>query len=76
MRDTARGRRAAAGFYLLNGLLLPITVIGYLLWLVRIATVGRASGASTSAQGPLSARAFMHALGLSSRFNSAGASGT
>lgn len=64
MRVMASGRRATAVFYLVNALLFPFTLIGYGLWLARIAMVGRASGASTSAQGPLSARAAMHMLGL------------
>lgn len=45
-------------------LLLPITLVGYVIWLARIYMVNRASGASISAQGPLSARSFMHTLGL------------
>jgi hypothetical protein len=64
MRVTASGRRAAAVFYLVNVLLFPITLIGYVLWLARIYLGRRAGGASTTAQGPLSARAFMHQLGL------------
>jgi len=64
MRGTASGRRAATVFYVLNALLLPISVIGYVIWLARIYATRRASGASITAQGPLSARAFMHQLGL------------
>jgi methyltransferase (TIGR00027 family) len=60
----ASGRRAAAVFYIVNVLLFPVTLLGYVIWLARIYMVGRASGASTTAQGPLSARAFMHRLGL------------
>src|SRR5436190_3233919 len=66
MRVTARGRRAATVFYLVSVLLFPITLIGYVLWVARIYMGRRASGASTSAQGPLSARAFMYQLGLRS----------
>jgi methyltransferase (TIGR00027 family) len=64
VRVTASRRGAAAAFYAVNVLLFPVTLIGYVIWLARIYTVGRASGASTTAQGPLSARAFMHTLGL------------
>ena len=64
MRVTASGRLAPAIFYLVNVLLLPITLIGYVIWVTRIYLGRRALGASTSAQGPLSARATMHMLGL------------
>jgi len=56
MRGTASGRRAAAVFYIVNVLLFPITLIGYVIWLTRIYMVRRAEGASITAQGPLSAR--------------------
>src|SRR6266511_897903 len=58
------GRRAAAVFYIVNVLLFPITLIGYVIWLTRIYMVRRAEGASITAQGPLSARWTMHRLGL------------
>jgi hypothetical protein len=64
MRAPASGRRPATVFYILNVLLFPITLIGYVIWLARIYMVRRASGASTTAQGPLSARSSMHTLGL------------
>ena len=64
MRGTASGRRAAAVFYIVNVLLFPITLIGYVIWLTRIYMVRRAEGASITAQGPLSARWTMHRLGL------------
>jgi methyltransferase (TIGR00027 family) len=64
MRVTASGRRPATVFYIVNVLLFPITLIGYLIWLARIYMVRRASRASITAQGPLSARSFMHQLGL------------
>jgi methyltransferase (TIGR00027 family) len=64
MRVTASGRGAAAVFYLVNVLLFPITLFGYVIWLARIYSGRRASGASTTAQGPLSVRASMHTLGL------------
>src|SRR5262249_15079387 len=64
MRGTASGCTAATGFYVINLLLFPITLIGYVIWLSKIYRRRRASGESISAQGPLSARAFMHTLGL------------
>lgn len=64
VRVTASGRERAAVFYLVNVLLCPITLIGYVIWVVRIAMAGGASRASITAQGPLSARWFMHALGV------------
>ena len=64
MRVRPSGRRAATVFYIVNVLLFPITLVGYVVWLVRIYMARRASGASISAQGPLSARAFMHQLRL------------
>jgi Leucine carboxyl methyltransferase len=64
MRVTASGRTAAAVFYIVNVLLFPITLIGYVLTLARIYVARRASGASITAQGPLWARASMHQLGL------------
>ncbi len=64
MRGTASARRAAAVFYIVNVLLFPITLIGYVIWLTRIYMVRRAEGASITAQGPLSARWTMHRLGL------------
>jgi methyltransferase (TIGR00027 family) len=51
-------------FYAINVVLSPITLIGYVIWLVKIYSARRASGASTTAQGPLSARSTMHALGV------------
>src|SRR5579862_8682087 len=64
MRVMAFGSKAAAVFYIVNVLLSPITLIGYAIWLVRIYLARRASGASISAQGPLSVRSLMHTLGL------------
>jgi methyltransferase (TIGR00027 family) len=64
MRVAASVRRRATVFYLVNVLLFPITLIGYVIWVTRIYMVRRASGASITAQGPLSARSFMHTLGL------------
>ena len=67
MRDNVhvpRGRAAAAVFYIINVLLFPITLIGYVIRLATIYLARRASDASITAQGPLSARSFMHTLGL------------
>ena len=60
----ANARSAAAGFYAINVLLFPITLIGYIVWLARIYSSRRKSDVSLSAQGPLSARTTMHLLGL------------
>jgi methyltransferase (TIGR00027 family) len=60
----ASGRGRATVFYVLNVLLFPITLIGYVIWLARIYLTRRNSGASITAQGPLSARSMMHMLGL------------
>jgi methyltransferase (TIGR00027 family) len=57
-----RDRIAAAIFHLLNALLSPITLAGYVLWIAG-AFAARAQGVSTTAQGPLSARWLMHILG-------------
>lgn len=64
MRVRPSGSGAATVFYLVNVLLFPITLVGYVIWLVRIAIVQRSSQASLSAQGPLSSRVTMHVLGL------------
>jgi methyltransferase (TIGR00027 family) len=64
MRVTTSARRPATVYYIVNVLLSPFTLIGYLIWLARIYMVRRASGASITAQGPLSARSFMHILGI------------
>ena len=54
---------AAAAFYLLSILLLPIFLLGYVIWVGKILIGGRASGVSATAQGPLSARWSEHNLG-------------
>jgi hypothetical protein len=54
---------AAAVFYSLSILLLPITIAGYVLWIGKAFLVGRNSGVSGTAQGPHSARWSMHNLG-------------
>lgn len=56
-------RLSAPLFYALNILLFPVTLLGYLLWVGKLMGSGRHSGVSGTAQGPLSARAFMHRLG-------------
>src|SRR5262245_16919769 len=57
-----RDRVATTVFYAVSAFLLPVSVLGYLLWIVSAYT-GRAPGVSTTAQGPLSARWFEHLLG-------------
>jgi hypothetical protein len=64
MRVTATGRRAPTVFYIVNVLLFPITLTGYVIWVARLYVTRRASVASITAQGPLSARSMMHTLGL------------
>jgi hypothetical protein len=64
MRATASECRPATVFYIVNVLLFPITLIGYVIWLARIYMTRRNSGASITALGPLSARSMMHILGL------------
>ncbi len=60
---SARGLIAAAVFYILSVLLFPVTLIGYVIWVGKAILTGRGSGVSGTAQGPLSARWFMHNLG-------------
>jgi methyltransferase (TIGR00027 family) len=54
---------AAAAFYVINVLLFPLTLIGYVLHLGYL-LLARQPGVSTSAQGPLSARWTQHHLGV------------
>lgn len=54
---------AAKVYYLLYFLLLPVTALGHLIWVGKAISAGRGSGASGTAQGPLSARFFEHSLG-------------
>ncbi|MFN8443493.1 MAG: SAM-dependent methyltransferase [Caldilineaceae bacterium] len=54
---------AATVFYLLNIVLFPVTLLGYVIWVGKLLLIGRRSGVSGTAQGPLSARWFMHNLG-------------
>jgi methyltransferase (TIGR00027 family) len=55
---------AAPAFYALCALMLPVMLVGYAIMVVKIYLVGRRSGSSTTAQGPLFARWLMHELGL------------
>jgi methyltransferase (TIGR00027 family) len=64
MRATPQARTAALVFYVVNVLLSPITLLGYLIVLARIYLASLTSGASTTAQGPLWARVSMHVLGV------------
>jgi methyltransferase (TIGR00027 family) len=58
-----RDRIAAAAYYFLSLLLLPVTLVGYAIWAGGAVLRGRGSGVSGTAQGPLSARFFEHQLG-------------
>src|SRR5215831_6773153 len=64
MPSRANGRTAATLFYIINVLLFPISLIGYVIWVARIFMARRSSATSVSAQGPLSARSLMHMLRL------------
>ena len=57
-------RVSATIYYVLYLLMLPVTVLGYVIWLGGAALLGRRSGVSATAQGPLSARYFQHRLGV------------
>jgi methyltransferase (TIGR00027 family) len=54
---------AAAVYYLINILLFPVTLVGYVLMTVSYFT-GRKSGVSGMAQAPLMARWYQHHLGM------------
>ncbi len=60
---STRNPFAIAVFYLISLLLLPITVIGYIIYVVYLYIAGRRPGVSMTAQGPLSARWSQHHLG-------------
>ena len=51
-------------FYILNILLFPVSLLGYVIHVACLLTAGRASGVSTSAQAPLSVRWSQHYLGV------------
>jgi len=55
---------SATVYYLLYLALLPVTVLGYVIWVVGAIVGGRGSGVSGTAQGPLSARFIAHMLGV------------
>ncbi|MFF2300192.1 class I SAM-dependent methyltransferase [Arthrobacter sp. NPDC058127] len=54
---------AALAFYALSILLLPVSLLGYVIWVGKLLAV-KPSGVSTSAQAPLSARWAMHNFGV------------
>ena len=60
---SASGLLPAAVFYLISALLLPITLLGYVIWIGKGILSKRSSGVSRTAQGPLSARWLEHNLG-------------
>ncbi len=54
---------AAFSFYVLSILLAPVSLVGYVIWVVKLLAAPH-SGVSTSAQAPLSARWAMHNFGV------------
>ena len=62
---SVRKRIGAAGFYMLNIVLFPITLLGYIIWIGKGVLSRNKSGVSATAQGPLSARWFDPNLGSS-----------
>jgi methyltransferase (TIGR00027 family) len=60
----ARDGIAALAFNILSVLLFPISLLGYVIHVAYLFTAGRASGVSTSAQGPLSVRWSQHYFGV------------
>jgi len=57
------GPLATAVFYIISVLLLPVSALGYTIWVVKAFGVRREPGVSGTAQGPLSARWLQHRLG-------------
>lgn len=51
-------------YYVITLLLLPASLVGYVLWIGKAMVIGRGSGVSGTAQGPLSARWLQHRLGI------------
>lgn len=51
-------------FILLNILLFPISLLGYVIWISKGVFGGKTSGVSATAQGPLTVRWSMHQLGV------------
>src|SRR5512145_125852 len=54
---------AATVYYIISILLFPVSLLGYVIWVGKGFLTGNPSGVSVTAQGPLSARWFMHNLG-------------
>lgn len=54
---------AAVAFYALSTVLLPVSLLGYAIWVGKL-LAAKPSGVSTSAQAPLSVRWAMHNFGL------------
>lgn len=63
-KPSAHSPIAAVLFSIINILFLPITLLGYVLVVGKLFLVGRTSGVSTTAQGPLSARWTQHNFGV------------
>jgi methyltransferase (TIGR00027 family) len=55
---------SAVLYSIITFLLLPVTILGYILWVGGAIFAGRGSGVSGTAQGPLSARFFEHNFGV------------
>lgn len=58
-----RTQGAAVAFYVLSIVLLPVSLLGYVIWVGKL-LAAKPSGVSTSAQAPLSARWAMHNFGV------------
>lgn len=56
-------RLSAAAYYAMSAIMAPASVAGYALWVGRGLRAARRAGVSITAQGPLVARYFQHALG-------------
>ena len=69
MNETSRkppstSRSAAIGFGLLTILMIPVTLIGYSIWIVKGILMRNKSGVSSTAQAPLSARYAQHMMSI------------
>lgn len=62
--NTLRKQIAATVFYILNLLLLPVTLLGYVIWVGKGILARNSSGISATAQGPLTVRWAGHNLGV------------
>lgn len=60
MRDSIAG----IVYYLISLVLFPVSLLGYVIWVGKGLVTWRKSGVSGTAQGPLSARAAMHEMGV------------